>query len=203
MKDINNSKMIEQLEKLFSKLNKDLFEDKLPLPIITIQSRGKRKGVLGWFTTYKAWENGIGGRYEINIVAEHLDRPYLEIAGTMLHEMCHLYNEINKIQDCSRGGTYHNQKFKDTAEKHMLIVEHSSKYGFAHTKPNKDFEKLFSKYYQYDFCFRKTKEKLSGGNSTKTKSYKHFCECCGNIARTTKVIKLICGECNKPMIIEE
>lgn len=193
--------MIEQLEKLFSKLNKDLFEDKLPLPIITIQSRGKRKGILGWFTTYKAWENGNGGRYEINIVAESLDRPYIEIAETMLHEMCHLYNKVNDIQDCSRGETYHNQKFKESAEKHLLKVEHSSRYGFAHTTATEEFEKLFSKYYQYEFCFRKTKETISKG-TPKATSYKHSCGCCGNIARTTKVIKLICGECNKPMEIE-
>lgn len=201
MKDINNSKMIEQLERLFNRLNKDLFNNELPLPIITIQSRGKRQGVLGWFTTRKIWENGNGGRYEINIVAESLNRPYIEIAETMLHEMCHLYNKEHDIQDCSRGGTYHNNNFKKTAEEHMLIVEKSAKYGHAHTKPSEDFEKLFSKYYQYEFSFRLTQEKE---NKTKSKqSYRHICEHCGNIARTTKVIKLICGECNKPMMIEE
>ena len=201
MKDIQNSKMIEQLERLFNRLNKDIFENELPCPIITIQSRGKRKGVLGWFTTWKAWDNGQGGRYEINIVAESLNRPYKEIAETMLHEMVHLFCEVNEIQDCSRGGTYHNNKFKEVAEKHFLIVEKSSKYGWAHTKGNEEFEKLFSKYYQYEFCYRLEKENKDKGKE-KPKSYKHTCEHCGAIARTTKVMTLICGECKETMTIE-
>ena len=43
----------------------------------------------------------------------------------MLHEMAHLYNLENGIKDTSRAGTYHNAKFKATAEEHGLICERS------------------------------------------------------------------------------
>lgn len=32
------------------------------------------------------------GFYEINICAEHLARPFEQVAETLLHEMVHLYN---------------------------------------------------------------------------------------------------------------
>ena len=45
------------------------------------------------------------GFYEINICAEHLARPFEQVAETLLHEMVHLYNLQIGVQDTSRGGT--------------------------------------------------------------------------------------------------
>ena len=53
------------------------------------------------------------GFYEINICAEHLARPFEQVAETLLHEMVHLYNLQIGVQDTSRGGTYHNKKYKE------------------------------------------------------------------------------------------
>ena len=50
------------------------------------------------------------GFYEINICAEHLARPFEQVAETLLHEMVHLYNLQIGVQDTSRNGTYHNKK---------------------------------------------------------------------------------------------
>lgn len=73
------------------------------------------------------------GFYEINICAEHLARPFEQVAETLLHEMVHLYNLQIGVQDTSRNGTYHNKKFKETAEQHGLDVGKDPKYGWTIT----------------------------------------------------------------------
>ena len=47
--------------------------------------------------------------HELNMTAQQLNRPIGEIAATLIHEMCHQFASINKMQDCSRSGTYHNR----------------------------------------------------------------------------------------------
>lgn len=76
------------------------------------------------------------GFYEINLCAEHLARPFEQVAGTLLHEMVHLYNLQVGVQDTSRGGTYHNKKYKESAEQHGLNVEKDDKYGWTKTTLN-------------------------------------------------------------------
>lgn len=56
-----------------------------------------------------------------------------QVAETLLHEMVHLYNLQIGVQDTSRGGTYHNKKYKEAAEKHGLTVEKDAKYGWTKT----------------------------------------------------------------------
>lgn len=195
---MDNSKMTAQLEKLFDRLNKDIFGGELPRPILTIQTT-KSKSILGWFTTWKAWQDKEkGGYYEINIVADYLNRPQEEITETLLHEMVHLYNKEQGIQDCSRGGTYHNTKFKESAEKHLLEVTKSSKYGWAHTRGTEEFKKIIAKYPKYEFMHR-VEPKSSG--KKKQSSFRHECKHCGLVARTTKEFTLVCGECGEAMTI--
>lgn len=73
------------------------------------------------------------GFYEINICAEHLARPFEQVAETLLHEMVHLYNLQIGVQDTSRNGTYHNKKCKGAAEQHGLDVGKDPKYGWTIT----------------------------------------------------------------------
>lgn len=40
------------------------------------------------------------------------------------------------MQDCSRGNTYHNKKFKECAESHGLEVAHHERYGWTVTTPS-------------------------------------------------------------------
>ena len=113
----------------------------------------------GWCTAWKAWSNKQPeqkktvdlaamskedlenlkkdeGFYEINICAEHLARPFEQVAETLLHEMVHLYNLQIGVQDTSRGGTYHNKKYKEAAEQHGLTVGKDAKYGWTVTTLN-------------------------------------------------------------------
>ena len=134
MNEVSLKPVIAELEDLFSKFNARFFADKLEKPVITV-SPDHTRGAYGWCTGWKAWQDGTkeGGYYEINLCAEYLNRPFEETCGTLLHEMVHLQNLQDGIQDTSRSGTYHNKKFKETAEAHGLTVEKGEKYGWHKT----------------------------------------------------------------------
>lgn len=131
MNEVSLKPVIDELETLFSKFNKAFFEGKLEKPVITV-SPDHTRGAYGWCTAWKAWQDGTkeGGYYEINLCAEYLNRPFEETCGTLLHEMVHLQNLQDNVQDTSRSGSYHNRKFKETAEAHGLTVEKGEKYDY-------------------------------------------------------------------------
>ncbi len=135
MKELTSyNRVAGYLNKVFDLLNAEFFENALSRPTITIQSTPR---AYGHFSLREdTWVSKLGGTHEINIGAGTLARPIEEVAATLLHEMVHYYNYENGIQDCSRGNTYHNRRFKAAAEAHGLIVEHSDKYGWSHTSPS-------------------------------------------------------------------
>lgn len=115
--------VIKQLETLFSKFNDRFYDGKLPKPVITV-SPDSTKGAYGWCTSWKAWTDKENadmneGYYEINLCAEYLSRPIDLVCETLLHEMVHLFNLEQKVQDTSRSGTYHNIP---TMEKLLLLT---------------------------------------------------------------------------------
>lgn len=127
MNEVSLKPVIEELENLFSKFNARFFDGGLEKPVITV-SPDHTRGAYGWCTGWKAWKAGEDeGHYEINLCAEYLNRPFEETCGTLIHEMVHLQNLQDGVQDTSRSGTYHNKKFKETAEAHGLTVEKGEK----------------------------------------------------------------------------
>lgn len=104
----------KELYNVFDKFNKEFFDNQLPDTALTIQSTKHRKRTMGWCTRTPVWafENGENRLFEINLSAEFLDQGFYETMDTLLHEMVHLYFQINNIQEVSRKGQYHNKKFK-------------------------------------------------------------------------------------------
>ena len=115
MKELTSyNRVAGYLNKIFDSLNAEYFENALSRPTITIQSTPR---AYGHFTLNNdTWVSTIGDTHENNIGAGTLARPIEEICATLLHEMVHYYNYENGIQDCSRGNTYHNKRFKEAAE---------------------------------------------------------------------------------------
>ena len=200
------------LNKVFDILNEEFFESELSRPTITIQSTPK---AYGHFSLREdTWVSKIGGTHEINIGAGTLSRPIEEVAATLLHEMVHYYNHINGVQDCSRGNTYHNRRFKEAAEAHGLCVTHSDKYGWSHTSPSDSLLDFVLENGLTDILinrneftgFQITGTGAHSGTLTppppKTSSTrKYLCPCCGNSVRATKVVNIACLDCAKQMIL--
>lgn len=144
---VNISTVTSELHKAFRLINNDFFDGAIKEPAITIQSKGNRKNVLGWCTTAKIWLNGEeADSYEINIVAEYLDRGYESVMTTLTHEMIHLYHIQNNIKDVSRGGTYHNKIFKAKAEEIGFEVTYNDKIGFSWCTQSNDMKKIINNY---------------------------------------------------------
>ena len=78
--------MQEILEYGFDVLNRVYFDSALPQIVITIMSSPRTNG---HFTVGKVWRAEEGHYNEINISAEHLDRPIENIMATLCHEMVH------------------------------------------------------------------------------------------------------------------
>ncbi|MCH5198011.1 MAG: SprT-like domain-containing protein [Oscillospiraceae bacterium] len=201
------------LNKIFDLLNAEFFENTLSRPTITIQSTPK---AYGHFTLREdTWVSTIGSTHEINIGAGTLSRPIENVVATLLHEMIHYYNYENGVQDCSRGGTYHNKNFKREAEKRGLIVNKSEKYGYAHTEPADcllDFvlnngltDILISRNEFFGFSvppIGKITGTDFGSTAKKSSTRKYICPCCGMSIRATKEVRIMCMDCGEQMILE-
>lgn len=211
------SNEVKTLENLFDTFNNHYYDGKLPRPVITIASKGKYNAY-GWFTVGKIWVNNETKEklHEINVCAEYIARPIEEVVGTLLHEMAHLYCSYNGIKDTSNNGIYHNNRFKQVAEEHGLNIE-KGRYGWHVTSLNEETKEYIRKINATGFTlFRNPEHTLENTSTTgtnsddaetsevkekpkKKSSIKWTCPVCGNICRTTKVFKLICGECMEQM----
>ena len=209
---IKTSRTAGYLEKLFRTLNERYFDNTIEEPIITIQSTPR---AYGHITVAKAWRKGNGDlRHELNIAAGTLDRPIEEIVATLLHEMVHLINLQNGVKDCSRGGTYHNRKFKAAAEACDLRIDYDPRIGWSVTSPTEaliDF--IISEGWadirmsREDGCIARTPGRGSPDRTPttpttpkKSSTRKYICPGCKMSVRATREVNLICGDCMVKMI---
>lgn len=198
------SRAVCQLEKMYNVLNADKFGGELPVPIITVQSK---PGTFGHCSIAKVWKKKDGETYELNIAAEVLAYPIEETLDTMLHEMVHLYCREHGIKDVSRGGTYHNARFKAEAERVGLACVRAGQYGW-NTRPNEGLVEyaLSKNWSEIQISRGRAPGSLQTGDvgaasgssaeGTKTCSTRKYqCPRCGNSVRATKDIHIICGDC--------
>ena len=193
------------LEQAFDVLNMIYFDNELPNVVITIQSSPRTNGHI---TTQKIWNGVDDCYYEINISAEHLNRPCEQVMATLVHEMVHLYCMENGIADTSKNGRYHNKRFKAECEKRDLHIEYAQYIGYSVTSPTDKFIEILKKNdLMYDLGFvRSTLEQTSptsGGNSRpKSSTRKYICPSCGISVRATKDVEIICKLCMCDMVKE-
>ena len=214
MKELTSYNRVTQyLNKVFKLINSEYFDNELEMPTIPIQST---VGAYGHVTTSKVWKTESGkASYELNIGADYLDRPIENIVATLIHEGCHLYAMQNGIKDTSNRGVYHNKRFKALAEDRGLIIEKHSRYGWTITTPSEaTINFCIDNDLQEVLITRHTGITFTGvgtgknGNGTPVKptapkkgnSIKWICPCCGAIVRSTKILNIVCGDCNEKFI---
>lgn len=124
---------LRSFEEAFDLLNARFFENALSKSVITIYPT---PGAYGHFTPWKSWEGAGGAGYcEINLGAATVNRPVIESIATLVHEMTHQWCYERGVKDTSRGGTYHNKRFKAEAERRGLLIGYDSRIGWSVTKP--------------------------------------------------------------------
>ena len=213
MKELTSyNRVAGYLNKLFDLLNHEFFESSLSRPTITIQSTPRAYGHFS--LRDDTWISKNGMSHEINIGAGTLARPIEDICATLLHEMVHYYNYVLGVQDCSRGGTYHNRRFRNSAEDHGLILEHHEKYGWCITSPSdallqfcldnelSDILINRNEYSGYRVTGTGTHSPTPPVSITRTSSTRKYqCPCCGNSVRATKAVNIACLDCSRQMVL--
>lgn len=185
------------LQVMYARYNTHCFGSALPSDcVISLEPSGKRKAY-GWFTTCETWETTAGKAFGIVIAQDFLDRGELNVEITLIHEMCHLYAQIKGIQDTSRSGKYHNDKFREIAEKAGLICTKEPGNGWATREmglPLREWRSENSIIQEIDLQYIAPdleKPKQKGGK--KSGFFKYVCPTCGKTARTTTELFLSCG----------
>jgi hypothetical protein len=99
-------------------------------------ARGKRH-VHGHFRKH-AWRSKDAAEddeniHEVFLSGESILRGARATLGTLLHEAAHGVASVREIQDTSRQGRYHNEKFREIGEELGLELEKDSKIGWSVT----------------------------------------------------------------------
>lgn len=214
---VKTSRSAGYLEKIFRVLNREYFEDALEEPIITIQSTPR---AYGHVTVGKAWRKSNGDqRHELNIGAGTLDRPIENVVATMMHEMVHLYCMQERIKDTSRGGAYHNRRFRDIATAKDLDISYDARIGWSITEPTeKLLDFVIGQGWQDVHMGREEGWRPANGGSfggphsggtapalppKGSNSRKLVCPCCGQSVRATRDVNILCGDCFRKMVEEK
>ena len=207
------SRAVSQLEHIYNALNADFYSgEPLPVPFITVQSK---PGTYGHCTTAKVWQRKDGGAYELTIAAEVLNYTIEETLDTMLHEMVHLYCREHNIKEVSRGGKYHNGRFKAEAERRGLTCIPCGQYGWNTTPGDNLIEYALSKGWNEIKIGRSSLPPMirtgTGGaaqagtgsiqgGKRPSSTRKLICPKCGQSVRATKAVNILCGDCLQKMV---
>jgi len=181
---------VQELERARDFFNSKYFNSKLSDIIITIQTKG-RKSALGWFGANRWKNNKTEPLHEINISAEHLK---VDPIGTLIHELVHAYNHVNKVKDCS-GHQYHNKHFKIEAERVGLIVTYDNRVGYGITTTGSKLRGIIDLEFKLqDDAFNVFRQEIQK-NKAPTKMKKWVCYC-GVIVRCAVELNAKCEDCN-------
>ena len=194
---------VRALEELFEDFNACFFGGELQRPVLTFSSDTTR-GAYGWFTLDTVWIHlaDDAKANEINICCDQIESPE-QVAKTLLHEMVHQYNFMKGVKDCSRGGSYHNTKFRDACLEHGLDCHQSAKYGWCECTLQEEARQIAEPYFEY-FGMKRERDKTKRRVKTRTSSTRKYeCPCCGLSVRATKEVRIMCYECQELMLCDE
>ncbi len=215
-KQLNNVQRVQQyLKKIFRLLNEQIFDNELE-DVQVVLSNSSR--CYGYYTLNRStWVGQADGQefnqHEIGISSQYLaTRDLTEVVATLAHECVHHWCFLKGIKDVSRGGTYHNKRFRQAAEQHGLVVDYHPKIGHSVTSCGERLLQFCIENDLQEFRLNRSSDYYipvggsspSGGSVTTTtrrsSSYKLLCPCCGCTVRATRQgVRLMCISCNEEM----
>jgi hypothetical protein len=106
----------------------------LPAAVVVLGSgveRGRLVKLGHWWSGRWVADGKVRG--EVLLAGEALHLPPAAVFEVLLHEAAHGLSAARGVKDTSRGGRYHNARFRDAAEEVGLVVEPMPPYGLART----------------------------------------------------------------------
>lgn len=194
---ITMEKCIAELHKAFDLLNKTYYNNELPTPMITVYPTAKQNA-FGWFTPAKLWtdENKETQLHEIALSAEYMNRSYIDVIGTLHHEMIHLYCHINGIKDTSRNGKYHNKNFKEESEKRGFVYDYDTpdkRHGWSFNKKSEELIETIKSFNLDEDAF-KVARAIEKQNKRPQRRFSYECGC-GTRIRGKAGLNITCNDC--------
>jgi hypothetical protein len=192
------------LERAYRFFNEELFGNDLPPVLFTLQHKGK--GTLGYYAS-KRFEGRKSKRStdEIALNPMHFKRPLIEILGTIVHQLVHLWQQHHDVP--SRGG-YHNRRW---ASKMMEVGLHPSETGRPGGKTTgqrmSHYLILGGPFDRASFDVVWAEAMAQKITSSKTASHEKpgrvrwSCPNCKLKAWAKPTALLVCGECKKPLVM--
>jgi hypothetical protein len=115
-------------------------------PVVMLLGTGVERGRLvklgHWWGGRWLADGDVRG--EVLLAGEALHLKPEDVFEVLLHEAAHGINAARGVKDTSRGGRYHNARFKTTAVEVGLDVEQMDPYGFAKTSVRSDTAERYS-----------------------------------------------------------
>lgn len=111
MQDTITTKAYMSLSKAYDYFNKELFDGRLPECIITLQRKPKMNGYF-WSEKYASRTKEETFTDEIALNPTQFSRSEKEILATLVHEMCHLWQQHFGLRKPRAG--YHNKEWAET-----------------------------------------------------------------------------------------
>lgn len=202
------SQVIAFLEHAYDILNEHYYDNSLPRVVVNV---AQAKRCYGYFTTSKVWQDSEDCYFEISITPDYgLSRDIYSVIATLQHECVHCYHATRNppIKDCSRNNTYHNKRFRDTAEERDLLISYDSRIGYSITKPSPNLIKFIDEqgWGNIDLSRITSNPDLpfgKGGTTKPTHIRKYQCPSCGTSVRASREVHISCDDCYQPMELVE
>lgn len=174
-------------------------------PVVMLLGTGVERGRLvklgHWWEGRWLADGNLRG--EVLLAGEALHLKPEDVFEVLLHEAAHGINAARHIKDTSRGGRYHNARFKAMAIEVGLTVEQMNPYGFAKTSvPPETAERYSTDIEQLETAMRIARRvprsALGSGNLDQQLGADQDSEVAGGEAPRAKVKPAECG-CGRRM----
>jgi len=212
--------------KLSKIVNTEFFDNTLPPFIITFQ---KMRGAYGAASIKPVFQDETFQYYQMTIdpSSAKMDGTLAAVVDTIIHENIHFYCRVNNILEVSNNGRYHNQKFKELAEKcglkcvnnptigwntinvlsekliALLLANFDEKLLASLFKVSKPVDKKIHITINADGTTTDTEEETQNGGrrgGTNNNLTAYICPVCGQKLRAGKNANFLCGNDNEKMI---
>ena len=193
------------LDEAFNHFNHELFGDRLPACLITLQRKRGARGYF-WAEQFKHREDGDRA-HEIAMNPESMGRTIPEVLSTLVHEMTHL--EQQEFGTPGKGG-HHNKEWGELMDRVGLTPTSTGEPGGARTGRKVThmivegglFDLSCQRLIDSGFALPWFTEGAAAADKAKKKDLskvKFQCPCCEARAWAKLGSRLICGDCNEEM----
>lgn len=202
--------IIQELERCAVWVYANFGGDRRELPALTvsIQTRGKKHTLCGFFRAEGFHTKEGEPVHEITVTSEQLFKDPYDVLETVVHETVHLYNHDLGEKDQSKGGR-HNKVFRDQAlDWGLEVQEPTDTKGYAYTSLSAPLRASLEKDFQPNLeVFRIFKEAVEPKEKkTPVKKQRPWvCQCEPPITvqvATGIILNAQCQECNEYFVVK-